>query len=132
MRDGAVGLSAGLFYSPQSFSTTPEVVELARVAARYGGVYDTHMRDESSYNIGLLGSVAEAPQIGRHAGPPGPRASTSRRTSPRTTRAARRSPPRSCPGGRRGAGPTPSWPAWTTPRPGLGSLPTCRTTCAGG
>src|SRR3972149_4685825 len=67
MRDGAVGLSAGLFYSPQSFSTTPEVVELARVAARYGGVYDTHLRDESSYNIGLLGSVAEALEIGRQA-----------------------------------------------------------------
>jgi N-acyl-D-aspartate/D-glutamate deacylase len=70
MREGAVGMSAGLFYSPQSFSTTPEVVELARVAARYGGIYDTHLRDESSYNVGLLGSVAEALDIGREAGIP--------------------------------------------------------------
>jgi hypothetical protein len=60
MRDGALGLSTGLFYSPQSFSTTPEVVELAKVAARYGGIYDSHLRDESSYGIGLLGAVEEA------------------------------------------------------------------------
>ncbi|HSG08958.1 MAG TPA: amidohydrolase family protein, partial [Longimicrobiales bacterium] len=67
MLDGAVGLSTGLFYTPQNFSTTAEVVELAKVAASYGGVYDSHLRDESSYNIGLLGSVAEAIEIGREA-----------------------------------------------------------------
>ena len=66
-RDGAVGLSTGLFYAPQSFSTTEEVVELARVAAAYGGTYDSHLRDESTYTIGLAGAVAEAIEIGRAA-----------------------------------------------------------------
>ena len=68
MRDGAVGLATGLFYAPQSFSTTEEVVELARVAAAYGGVYDSHMRDESSYTIGLLGAVDEVIGIAEDAG----------------------------------------------------------------
>lgn len=70
MKDGALGMSAGLFYSPQSFSTTPEVVELARVAARHGGLYDTHLRDESSYGIGFLGALREAIDVGRQAGMP--------------------------------------------------------------
>lgn len=67
MRDGAVGLATGLFYSPQSFSTTGEVVELARVAASYGGVYDSHMRDESSYTVGLVGAVEEVIEIAEAA-----------------------------------------------------------------
>lgn len=67
MRDGAVGMSTGLFYAPQSFSTTEEVVELAKIAAAYGGTYDTHMRDESSYSIGLVGSVDEAIRIAQEA-----------------------------------------------------------------
>jgi N-acyl-D-aspartate/D-glutamate deacylase len=68
MRDGAVGLATGLFYAPQSFSTTEEVVELARVAASYGGIYDSHMRDESSYSIGLVGAVDEVIEIAEQAG----------------------------------------------------------------
>ena len=68
MRDGAVGLATGLFYAPQSFSTTEEVVELARVAAAHGGVYDSHMRDESSYTIGLVGAVDEVIQVAEAAG----------------------------------------------------------------
>ena len=68
MCEGAVGFSAGLFYSPQSFATTDEVIALAREAAIRGGLYDTHQRDESSYSIGLLGSVKEAIDIGRQAG----------------------------------------------------------------
>lgn len=68
MREGAVGLSTGLFYAPQSFSTTEEVIELAKVAATYGGTYDSHMRDESSYSIGLLGSVDEVIRIAEEAG----------------------------------------------------------------
>jgi N-acyl-D-aspartate/D-glutamate deacylase len=67
MRAGALGLSTGLFYRPGSYAGTEEVIELARVAARYGGVYDSHLRDESSYNIGLLGAVAEAIRIGEEA-----------------------------------------------------------------
>jgi N-acyl-D-amino-acid deacylase len=47
------------------------VIDLARVAARFGGVYDSHLRDESSYTPGgLLGAVAEAIRIGREAGIP--------------------------------------------------------------
>lgn len=70
MCEGAVGLSTGLFYAPQSFATTGEVVAVAREAAIRGGLYDTHQRDESSYSIGLLGSVEEAIEIGRQAGMP--------------------------------------------------------------
>lgn len=43
MCEGAIGLSTGLYYTPQNFSTTEEVVELARVAAEHGGVYDSHI-----------------------------------------------------------------------------------------
>ncbi len=67
MRGGALGLSSGLYYAPGSFATTDEVIALARAAAALGGVYDTHMRDESSYTIGLLGSIEESIRIGREA-----------------------------------------------------------------
>ena len=70
MRDGAIGLSAGLYYAPGSYASTEEVIELAKVAAAAGGVYDTHQRDESSYTIGLLGSIAENIRIAREAGIP--------------------------------------------------------------
>lgn len=70
MRDGALGLSTGLYYAPGSFASTEEVVQLAKVAAGYGGIYDTHMRDEASYNIGLVGAVEESIRIGREAGIP--------------------------------------------------------------
>lgn len=71
MRAGALGLSTGLYYTPGSFATTDEIVELARVAAGYGGVYDSHMRDESSYTIGLAGAVEEVITIAEQAGLPG-------------------------------------------------------------
>ncbi|MDE1176442.1 MAG: D-aminoacylase [Edaphobacter sp.] len=67
MQQGAIGLSTGLYYAPGSYSSTEEVIELAKTAAKYGGLYDTHMRDESSYNIGLMGSVRETIRIGREA-----------------------------------------------------------------
>lgn len=67
MCEGAFGLSTGLFYAPQSFASTDEVAALAREAAIRGGVYDTHQRDESSYSLGLMGSVEEALEIGRRA-----------------------------------------------------------------
>jgi N-acyl-D-aspartate/D-glutamate deacylase len=70
MCQGALGLSTGLFYAPQSFSRTDEVVALAREAALRGGVYDSHLRDESSYSIGLAAAVEEAITIGREAGLP--------------------------------------------------------------
>jgi N-acyl-D-amino-acid deacylase len=70
MCEGAVGFSAGLYYAPQSFSQTDEVIALAREAARRGGLYESHLRDESSDNIGLIAAVEEALRIGREAGLP--------------------------------------------------------------
>ena len=70
MCEGATGLSTGLFYAPQSFAKTEEVIAVAREAAKRGGLYDTHQRDESSYSLGLLGSVREVLTIGREAGMP--------------------------------------------------------------
>jgi N-acyl-D-amino-acid deacylase len=67
MRDGALGMSTGLYYAPGSYSSTDEVIELAKIAAAHGGIYDTHQRDESSYTIGLLASVREVLRIGREA-----------------------------------------------------------------
>ena len=67
MRAGALGLSTGLFYTPGAYADTAEVIELAREAAAFGGVYDSHMRDESSYNIGVLGSIRELIEIGEEA-----------------------------------------------------------------
>jgi N-acyl-D-aspartate/D-glutamate deacylase len=67
MKDGAIGMSTGLYYAPGSYSSTEEVIALAKVAAADGGIYDTHMRDESTYNIGLLASVRETIRIGREA-----------------------------------------------------------------
>ncbi len=70
MNEGAIGLSTGLYYAPGSYSSTEEVIALARVAAQHGGIYDTHMRDESTYNIGLMNSVRETLRIGREANIP--------------------------------------------------------------
>jgi N-acyl-D-amino-acid deacylase len=67
MCQGALGFSTGLFYAPQSFAKTGEVVALAREAGMRGGVYDSHIRDESSYTIGLAAAVDEALAIGREA-----------------------------------------------------------------
>ncbi len=67
MCQGALGLSTGLFYAPQSFSRTDEVVALAAEAAKYRGYYDSHIRDESSYTVGLLPAIDEAIQIARDA-----------------------------------------------------------------
>jgi N-acyl-D-aspartate/D-glutamate deacylase len=67
---GALGLSTGLFYAPQSFAKRDEVVSLARTAAAHGGIYDSHIRDESSYTIGLAGAIDEALDIGRQTGIP--------------------------------------------------------------
>ena len=67
MEDGAFGISTGLYYAPGFFAETEEVIELSKVVAEYGGIYDTHQRDESSYTIGLLASVEEVIRIGREA-----------------------------------------------------------------
>lgn len=65
MCNGAIGFSTGLFYAPQSFAKTEEVVALAAEAGRRGGLYDSHIRDESSYDIGLAAAIDEAIAIGR-------------------------------------------------------------------
>ena len=70
MCEGAIGLSAGLFYAPQNFAKTDEVIALAKEAGKRGGIYDTHQRDESSYSIGLIDSTKEVLQIGREGGIP--------------------------------------------------------------
>jgi len=70
MCQGALGLSTGLFYAPQSFAKTGEVVALAREAGKRGGVYDSHIRDESSYTVGLAAAIDEAIAIGRQGGLP--------------------------------------------------------------
>jgi N-acyl-D-aspartate/D-glutamate deacylase len=70
MCEGARGLSTGLFYAPQSFAKTDEVIALAREAGRRGGVYDSHIRDESSYTVGLAAAIDEAIAIGKGGGLP--------------------------------------------------------------
>ena len=67
MEDGAFGLSSGLFYVPGTFTPTAEVVELARVAGRMGGIYISHMRDEASR---VTDSVRETIEIGEKGGLP--------------------------------------------------------------
>jgi N-acyl-D-amino-acid deacylase len=72
MEEGAIGFSTGLAYNPGFYSTTDEVIELNRVAARFGGVYDTHDRDmgASYQGIGFLASIDEAIEIAEKGGTP--------------------------------------------------------------
>ncbi len=65
MCDGALGLSAGLYYAPQSFAKTQEVAALAAIAGRHNGIYETHLRDEGSASIGLIPAIDEAIAIAR-------------------------------------------------------------------
>lgn len=67
MKDGAVGLSTGLIYVPGTYAKTDEIVNLARVAARYGGLYATHMRNEGNE---IADAIRESIQIGEQAGLP--------------------------------------------------------------
>ncbi|GGF37855.1 N-acyl-D-amino-acid deacylase family protein [Echinicola rosea] len=68
MEEGAFGISTGLFYSPGSFANMSEVIALSKVVAKHNGIYDTHMRDEGSYNIGLMNAVRETINIGKKSG----------------------------------------------------------------
>jgi dihydroorotase/N-acyl-D-amino-acid deacylase len=67
MRDGAFGLSTGLFYVPGTFTPTEEVIELAKIAARFGGIHISHMRNEAS---GVVQSVLETIRIGEEGALP--------------------------------------------------------------
>ena len=71
MEAGAFGLSSGLYYAPGSYAQTDEVVELARVAAEFDGVYTSHIRDEADYTVGVIGAVDEVITVAREAGLPG-------------------------------------------------------------
>jgi N-acyl-D-amino-acid deacylase len=64
MKDGAVGLSTGLIYVPGTYAKTDEIVDLARVVARYGGLYATHMRSEEGK---VADAIRESIQIGEQA-----------------------------------------------------------------
>ncbi|MGH2552717.1 MAG: N-acyl-D-amino-acid deacylase family protein [Chitinophagaceae bacterium] len=64
MKDGAVGLSTGLIYIPGTYAKTQEIVELAKIAAKYNGIYATHMRDEGD---SVTYAINEALTIGREA-----------------------------------------------------------------
>src|SRR5215813_1928020 len=67
MKDGAVGLSTGLIYTPGTFAKTDEIVDLARIVARHGGLYATHMRNEGEK---VADAIKESIQIGEQAGLP--------------------------------------------------------------
>ena len=67
MRDGAVGFSTGLIYTPGTYSNTEEVVALAKAASKYGGVYASHMRDEGAK---VMEAIEEAVTVGKAAGVP--------------------------------------------------------------
>ncbi len=64
MQEGAIGFSTGLIYTPGTWSDTPEIVELMKVAASYGGIYATHMRSESGE---IKAAIEEALTVGRAA-----------------------------------------------------------------
>ena len=67
MKNGALGMTTALIYPPASYSTTAELIEVAKGAAKYGGIYSTHVRGEGAE---LLQSLDEAIAIGEKAGLP--------------------------------------------------------------
>jgi dihydroorotase/N-acyl-D-amino-acid deacylase len=67
MQEGAFGLSTGLFYTPASYAPLEEVIELAKVAAQYGGIHQSHMRDEGAE---IVSSVRDTIAIGELGGLP--------------------------------------------------------------
>jgi N-acyl-D-amino-acid deacylase len=64
MKQGALGLSSSLIYAPGNYAKTDELVALAKVAARYGGIYASHIRNEGS---GEMAALQEAFEIARQA-----------------------------------------------------------------
>lgn len=67
MQAGAVGLSSGPYYAPGSYARTDELVALSKIAAEFGGVYSSHIRDESDYTIGLVAAVEEVITVAEQA-----------------------------------------------------------------
>lgn len=70
MEGGAVGFSSGLFYAPGSYADIEELIEIAKTVQKYGGIYTSHLRDESNYSIGLLAALKEAIYVGEVSGLP--------------------------------------------------------------
>lgn len=64
MKEGAWGMATGLIYNPGTYSKTEELIALAKVAARHGGIYASHIRDEGA---GVLSALDEALRIGKEA-----------------------------------------------------------------
>jgi dihydroorotase/N-acyl-D-amino-acid deacylase len=64
MQDGAVGVSTALEYAPAPYAKTEELIALAAEGGKFGGIYSTHMRDESN---SVLEAIDEALRIGREA-----------------------------------------------------------------
>jgi N-acyl-D-amino-acid deacylase len=65
MEDGAMGLSTALLQPPSSFATTANLIELAKTARQYGGIYSSHIRDEGE---GVFRAIDEAIRVGKGAG----------------------------------------------------------------
>jgi N-acyl-D-amino-acid deacylase len=71
MQRGAVGFSTGLIYIPGTYSKTPEVIGLAQAAAKYNGVYASHIRNEGNDEQGgIFSAIKEAIDVGRASGMP--------------------------------------------------------------
>ncbi|HEY2548394.1 MAG TPA: D-aminoacylase [Candidatus Acidoferrum sp.] len=68
MQNGAMGMTTALIYPPSSYATTPELIEMAKVVAKYGGIYASHMRGEGKE---LVQSVDELIEIAEKGGLPG-------------------------------------------------------------
>lgn len=67
MKAGAVGLSSGPYYAPGSYAKTDELIAMSKPAAEAGGVYSSHIRDESDYTIGMVAAVEEVITIAEQA-----------------------------------------------------------------
>jgi N-acyl-D-amino-acid deacylase len=67
MREGAFGVSTGLFYVPATYAPLQEVIDLAHVAGEFGGIHQSHMRDEAGR---VVDSVRDTITIGEHGGLP--------------------------------------------------------------
>ena len=71
MEAGGIGLSSGLYYAPGSYAKTEEVIALAKVVGEMGGVYESHIRDEADYNVGVVRAVEEVIRIAEEGHLPG-------------------------------------------------------------
>jgi len=72
MQNGAIGVSVGLEYAPDCFTTTDELVEIAKVVKKYGGLYDAHIRNQTGTMQenglpGVLNSIKETIEIAKRA-----------------------------------------------------------------